>query len=95
MSRIDVYEVLNTRTSEKNGAPPTIEAAAGTVTVLARSGRAIPRTMASGSEMVLMRSRKMRRRRSYFWNTPCVHRKRALPVRCRAGIGISDCMAAI
>jgi hypothetical protein len=27
-----VYDVLNARTSEKNGAPPTIEAAAGSVT---------------------------------------------------------------
>src|SRR5262245_58700446 len=33
--RPDVYDVLNTRTSEKNGAWPTIDAAAGNVTVSA------------------------------------------------------------
>ena len=39
-SRVWVYDVLNARTSEKNGAPPTIEAAAGSVTVCAERAAA-------------------------------------------------------
>jgi hypothetical protein len=34
----EVYDVLNNRTSEKNGATPTTEAAAGNVTRSARAG---------------------------------------------------------
>ena len=36
-SRLLLYDVLNARTSEKNGAPPTIDAAAGSVTNCALS----------------------------------------------------------
>ncbi len=42
-SRLVVYEVLNTRTSEKNGFPPTKDAAAGSVTRSARSDAAAAR----------------------------------------------------
>src|SRR5262245_21166272 len=40
--RLAVYDVLNTRTSEKNGACPTIDAAAGNVTVSAKIQPAAP-----------------------------------------------------
>jgi len=51
-SRLAVYEALNTRTSEKNGAPPTMEAAAGTVTVLAGRGSEIARRMRTAERKI-------------------------------------------
>ncbi len=49
-SRLDVYDVLNTRTSEKNGFPPTKDAAAGNVTTSARrTGANATRTAATSA----------------------------------------------
>src|SRR5215471_7443008 len=60
-----VYDVLNTRTSEKNGAAPTTDAATGNVTVSAKSCRTTPppRTRRAIAvrrflEMIILRARR-------------------------------------
>jgi hypothetical protein len=46
-SKLDVYDVLNTRTSEKNGFPPCIDAAAGNVTTSPAAAEATRRRIAA------------------------------------------------